>query len=215
MDDNTVVIQEFEPEHLDGVVRLHHECFSVDINLSMRLGPKFLRATYKFFLDDPKSFGFVAFCQDKMVGFVCGRLGLFAGALNRYRAPVGALALLGRPWILFEVDFRKRLMQAVAKFTARKKAVQDADATPKRDGPTATLASLGVHPDYVHLRLSDRLLAAAESFCKSEQMQFVRAGVWRSNISSRFLYRRRGYTEDPGKTKGEALFYYLSLEDNK
>ena len=214
MDEKTVVIQEYEPEHLDALVALHQACFPAETNFSVRLGPRFLRATHQFFLDDPKSFGFVAISEDNMVGFVCGRLGLFTEALDRYRAPVAALALLRRPWLLFEAGVRKRLARAITKFTARRKAAQDAGAPPKRNGPIAALALVGVHPGYVHTPhtplLSDQLLATAESLCKREQMQFVQASVARSNIGSRFLFRRRGYTEEPGK--GEVLSCYLSLE---
>ncbi len=213
MDEKTVMIQELGPEHLKAVVQLHQECFAPETNFSTRLGPRFLRASYNFFVKDPKAFGFVALYEGKTVGFICGRLDFFVGALNRYRAPVAALALLGRPRLLFAMDFRKRLVQAVKTFTARRKTEERKSTNATREGPTATLASLGALPDYAHLRVSDRLLSTAESLCRKQQMHFVRASVRRANISSRFLYRKRGYVEDPGTSTDDGVFCYLSLED--
>lgn len=213
MDENTVVIQVFEPEHLDAVVQLHQESFAYDTNFSMQLGPRFLRATYSFFLEDPKAFGFVALYQEKVVGFLCGRLDYYSSALDKYRAPAAMLALLRRPWLLFEEDFRGKLQKSVSILIAGSKSKKDKST--KREAATATLASLGVDPDYAHLRVSDSLLAAAESLCMKNRMRFVRASVQRSNISSRFLYRRRAYTEELGKTTEDGVYYYLSLEDKE
>ena len=213
MDEQTVLIREFGPEHLDAVVALHQQCFSADTSLSTRLGARFLRTTYTFFLRDSKAFGFVALREGNPVGFLCGRLDFFVGALNRYRAPVAALALLGRPRLLFEMAFRKGLVKAVTSFTARRKTEERKSTSVRREGAMATLASLGVLPDYAHLHVSDKLLSTAESLSRKNQMRFVRACVRRANLSSRFLYRKRGYVEDPGKPADDELFYYLSLAD--
>ncbi len=213
MDEKTVVIQEFAPEHLDAVVQLHQECFSAETNFAIRLGPRFLRATYKFFLTDSLAFGFVATVAGVPAGFILGRLDYYTLALNRYRRGAYLRALVRHPSVLFSWRFFKRSFRVLlALLRNRWIGHQNLERAPSHtQGKTATLASLGSLPEYAHYRVSDHLVAAAEQYCRDKGMARLRTGVRPDNVPSRFLFRNRAYLQDDVLSSSESLFYYLPL----
>lgn len=179
-----------------------------------RLGPRFLRKTYQFFLDDPLAFGFIALHDGHVVGSVVGRLGPWGPALDRYRRSAAVLALLTHPRLLFEGHFVRRVANALQRKRrpARAAAPSESGAGGPASERLATLAIIGVDPQYGQLRASDGLLESAEAFCRTRGMRSLRAGVQRSNVKSRFLYRRRGYVERAANEKAPTLSYDLLLD---
>src|SRR5262245_2810141 len=210
-----VRIERLAPAHLDGVVTLHHKCFAPQIDPVQKMGRRFVRKTFHFFLDDPISFGFVATHEGTIIGYVVGRLGLWGPALDRYRMGAAIYAFLTHPWLLFESHFSHRLGNAIRKpFRRRggqpKQSSTQPAAVASHEG-LATLAIIGVDADFSSARASEHLLTHAEEFCRQRGMLYLRAGVQRSNIQSRFLYRRRGYTESAASAQSQSLLYHLAL----
>jgi GNAT superfamily N-acetyltransferase len=211
---NTVTIREFQRSDLEEVIALHVRCFHADENESAHFGRGFICSTYKFFLIDAISFGFVAIYDGKIVGFIVGRLSYYTHALNRYRIPAALWDMLAHPRLLFDGKLIRGSLKAVYKQlirTAKKQRLEP--ISPHLNGKVASLALLAVDPQYGKLRVSDLLLSVAEEFCRQKGMLCLRAGVLRSNIKSRFLHRKRGYVEDTFLSTHETLSYSLNLSD--
>jgi ribosomal protein S18 acetylase RimI-like enzyme len=212
---DTIMIREFQISDLEEVVLLHERCFHGDENESIYFGRGFIRSTYKFFLADAISFGFVALYEGKIVGFIVGRLSFYTRALNRYRMPAALWAMLTHPRLLLDNKLIRGSLKAVHDRlirTAKKQRVES--ISPYLNGKVASLALLAVDPQYGKLRVSDLLVSAAEEFCRQKGMLCLRAGVLRSNIRSRFLHRKRGYVEDTFLSTHETLSYSLNLSVN-
>jgi ribosomal protein S18 acetylase RimI-like enzyme len=205
-------IRAVELADLNQLVKLHKQCFKADDNLSLRLGHAFLRVTYRFFLTDPLSFGFLALWHGTPAGFVVGRLDFYVRALSRYRMWAALIGLITHPWVLSDRLVINRILRVASFYLSRHDI--DLTAGPAVCDPnqkTATLASLGVHHEYARLGISDHLLTAAEEFCRGKGIVYLRASVIPANVASRFLYRRRGYVEDKVLRTPDASFYSLRL----
>jgi GNAT superfamily N-acetyltransferase len=212
---NTIMIREFQIGDLEEVVLLHERCFHADENKSIYFGRGFIRSTYKFFLADAISFGFVAIYDGKIVGFIVGRLSYYTRALNRYRTPAALWAMLTHPRLLLDSkSIRGTLKALYDQLTRTGKKPRTEPILRHPNGKIASLALLGVDPQYGKLRVSDLLLSVAEEFCRQKGMLCLRAGVLRSNIKSRFLHRKRGYVEDTFLSTHETLSYSLNLSVN-
>jgi ribosomal protein S18 acetylase RimI-like enzyme len=209
---HTIKIRPFQLSDLEEITILHQQCFAPDENYSVRLGRGFLHTTYRFFLVDAKSFGFVAECEGKLVGFITGRLDYYTRELNRYRKYAALLAFITHLRFLLDKRLISYSFKVAGNYFLRSRTHQTQEVFPSAtDDKIATLASLGVHPEYIHLRISNHLLSAAEEFCRRNGMLSLRAGIRRANIPARFSYRRRGYVENRALSTNDTLFYFLSL----
>lgn len=212
----SVRIEALQREHLDAVVSLHRKCFG-DRDSVERLGRRFTRRTLQFFVDDALSFGFVALHDEAVIGFVVGRSEEFLEALNQYRRSAALIGVLAHPRLIFELGILRRLRQAVAKKLTRGRVQQrttDMISEPV-ESPSfdrlGVLAILAADADFHQLRATEQLLKAAQSFCRSRGMSAVRASVHRTNVQSRFLYRRLGYVDRPASNASQFVLYYLAL----
>jgi Acetyltransferase (GNAT) family len=213
---NTVMIRQFQMSDFEEVIALHKRCFNADENESPLFGHGFICSTYKFFLTDAISFGFVAIYDRKVVGTIIGRLDYYTRALNYYRMPAALWAMLTHPRLLFDSklirgSFKAAYDQLIR--TAKKQGVEP--MPPDLNGKVASLALLTVDPQHGKLRVSDLLLSVAEEFCRQKGMLCLRAGVLRSNIKSRFLHRKRGYVEDTALSTHDTCFYQLNLSNEQ
>lgn len=210
-----VHILNYEKAHLDDVVILHETCFTKQNNFSLCFGRAFVYRTYQFFLNDEKSFGFVAICDGQVVGVLLGRLDYYTAALNAYRFNAAVKGLIRNPILLFRT---RVISQAVNMVTQKIFHLVDKEklksAPSHQDGKTATLGSICIHPNYRNRKFGIILLTHAEDFCRKNHMQYLRAGIQRSNIASLRTFRSRGYIEDEVLSRGNDLLYYLPLNSN-
>lgn len=209
----SVTIRALQSSDLEDVITLHENCFKSDENYSVRMGREFLRLTYQFFLDDERSFGFVAHHDGKLVGFIVGRLDYFLRDLGRYRLKVGLWTFLKHPSLFVDKELIRRCLKLVPNYLFNTGMNNTPTSSQfQTDGKISTLASLGIDHTLPKLRISDHLLNAAEEYCCQMGRTYLRAGVFPSNVESRFLYRRRGYVEEKSMRSDTSVFYYLGLD---
>lgn len=207
-----IKIQKYENGHLDGVVALHEDCFTKKDNFAMCLGEAFLYSTYKFFIKDEKCFGFVAICNGRIVGVLLGRLDYYTTELNKYRLMAAFRGLIFHPTLLVNKRLIQQAMKNIIRQVCRRKYEKKAELSPSHlEGKTATLASFCIHPEYRKLNIGEQLLALAEEFCRKKNMKYLRTGVQRNNVASRFAFRSRGYIVDQVLSQENDLLYYLPL----
>lgn len=205
-------MQRYEKGHLNEVVALHETCFTKRDNFAMCLGHDVIYRTYQFFLDDSKSFGFVAICGGQVVGVLVGRLDYYTSALNKYRVGAAIRGMIYNPSLMFSRRVMFKVANTVIQGISRKDYKKQLESAPShQEGRTATLASLCVHPDYRKFKIGEGLLSRVEECCRQNNMRYLRAGMQRSNVASRFTYRSRGYIEDEVLSGDDDLFYYLPL----
>ncbi len=210
-----IEIRNYERDQLESVVTLHETCFTKNDNFAMCFGHAFVCKTYQFFLSDKKTFGFVALCEGQVVGVLLGRLDYYTSALNAYRFHAAVKGLIHNPILLFNKRVMSKCIQIIrGKFFHRIYKKQLESAPSHQEGRTATLATFCIHPDFRDLRIGDKLLFHAEEVCRRNKMQFLRTGIQRENIASRFTFRSRGYIEDQVLSGDRDLLYYLPLNDN-
>lgn len=197
---------------LASVVKLHMMCFTAQENFAMRLGSKFLFATYEFFLQDSKAFGFVAKRNEELCAVLVGRLDYFTRDLNSYRMNQGLQAIVLQPAVIIDQQLLKITFKGFFSKIFQAMADRKLKFAPSHDaGKTATLASLCVHPDYRTLNLSSKLLSRAEDLCREKGMRKLRSGIRRNNLPSRFLFGSRGYIVDTVMSSDDDLLYFLPL----
>jgi ribosomal protein S18 acetylase RimI-like enzyme len=209
-----IALRPFCDADLQAVVNLHMLVFTVKENFAMRLGRRFVEATYRFFLEDSKCFGFVVRTEHaEVVGVLVGRLGYYTRSLNRYRFFEGLKAFVGRPSIVFDRSLVRTALRAVAggAVVTKSRRQQSVTAWSHDSRPIASLASLCTHPTYRELGITDQLLSSAEELCSLRGAHAIRTGVRRTNVASRFAFRRRGYIEDPVLSTEESLIYVRRL----
>ncbi|NQU23143.1 MAG: hypothetical protein HQ567_17840 [Candidatus Nealsonbacteria bacterium] len=205
---------------LHAMVEVHMTGYREEFNLSKALGRGFIRATYTFFLTDRKSFGFGVFVNDRLAGYVLGRLDYFSDDLNRYWPRIFALAraLICRPTLLADARVRKQLFGSVGRvcakaFRCNKPEPSLENAPSHAPGKTATISSTCVDHTLRVPHASHYLLEAAENLCRENGMQFLRASIHVGNTPCRFLHTLRKYAVDEVLTDEESVYYYISFDE--
>ncbi|MFQ5351605.1 MAG: GNAT family N-acetyltransferase [Candidatus Binatia bacterium] len=207
-----ITITPFLEEHLDAIVDLHVRSFDPGLNYALILGKPFVRATYRFFLEDQKSFGFVAWCGGRAVGLAVGRLGYYTNSLNRYRMSAAFAAVLVRPWLVANPRMLKKAVSGLLERLRRSGAARSLEGAPSHsDGRTATQASICVDPDFTRRQIGSRLLEVFEEYCRAHDMSFLRAGIEPGNEPIRRTYTSRGFVKDEVVSNEAVLYYYLRL----
>ena len=232
---NDLEIRPARPSDLDDITNIHVSAFSVEHNLSARLGRRFIRKSNEFFLVDGSADSFVAVADGKVVGYMLGYTGPYTQRYNRYRAFSGALAVLTHPWILLHPKVIRRLLWEVVSHgpaPLRKLGgrLVPPGAPPRivytpPQGPKGSVASIAVHPGYSRracaakglpaLNVSDRLLAATEEHYRRHGVVAVMAAVVEDNMPSRRAFERNGYREATVLDDQKLYLYCLPLKEHE
>ena len=210
MKESDILIIEANKQLLDKVVECHFNCFNSQTNFSMILGQEFVRMTYKFFLDDKISFGFVAFYNDEIVGFIFCRSDYFVDALNHYKPrKISFLkSLIKNPLLLFN---RQLLFKCIQLAFLPKTKVNLNKAPSHIDGKVATLSSIAVLNMPKSSIISKKLTEVAEQKIKEEGKLIFRAGTRFSNKKAIAFFKKRGFSIDPIISNKNTVFLYKKL----
>lgn len=209
-----IIIADFNPTHLQGVVELHKKCFREEDNMSMRLGDRFIEKTYDFFYLDPISFGYVALTDDQVVGVITGRLDYYVDALNKYRKIYMVIGAITHPGVFFNSNTLKAGMNILKALLSGKShhTAQPLEQAPSHvPGGTATLASIAVHPDFTKHKVSDKLIDASVAYVTKKNKHILRCGITRSNMNSRFIFSKKGFVEDKVLSNNDDMYYYKKI----
>jgi ribosomal protein S18 acetylase RimI-like enzyme len=79
-------------------------------------------------------------------------------------------------------------------------------------GGTATLASIAVDPAFTKNKVSDKLIDAAIVYVIQNNKKILRCGISRSNISSRFIFSKKGFLEDKVLSSNNDMYYYKKIQ---
>lgn len=181
---------------LPGIVRCHTTAFPGQP--MTELGPRWLAALYRYYLEHPEGIAIVAVNPEQsVVGFVVGggpdiRAQFIRGARFRF-APVIFWRALTRPVI------RRRLMGRLGS-CFRRQSHDDSQAAAHREADQrgvrlGTLLSIAVLPETQGTGAAGRLVAAFCDACRERGFGYLELGVYTNNTRAVAFYHKLGWQE--------------------
>lgn len=192
---------------LDSVVAVHRDAFASYPNV--RLGVPYARRFLGWFASREDTIALAAVGEDGAVlGYVVGARGAYGYALSRAVWRVAALAMLVRPWLLFD----RRIVRAV-KARLRLWRRTQAPAAPVPEvlvPPLVSLVAIGTSRHHRRAGVAAALVEEFERAASRLGARTVRLTVYPSNAPARALYERRGWNPLQGASS-DTMSYWKSL----
>jgi GNAT superfamily N-acetyltransferase len=189
---------------LEKVTDLHLAIFRPDDHLPVMLGPRYVKATYRWQIRSPKAYILVAEADGKIVGLVgiCDKQYtklMFMACLGEF-----ILSLLKNPTLLFQRKlwqrlFRKPLMSSKGEIMARYSGM-------------AQMTIVTVDANYRGIGVFPALVDAARSFSKARGSRAILVGIYKTNMSSRRAFIKVGWVETPELETLDTVFYVVYLD---
>ena len=189
-------------QHLPEVAALHETCF--EGYYLTRLGPRFLRAMYGWYVENPDAIAQVALdVSGRVAGFVAGTTRAETYHVSLFREQGGALlAALAWRAVTSPVETvrlvwqRKDLVRRAVPTVVRGSSQTTAPTGQSDDGPEpASLVSIGVDPSQrrsgIGRRLSELFLQEADR----ESCELVTLSVREDNMTARRFYESLDWKE--------------------
>lgn len=182
--------------HLSGIVQCHLAAFPGQF--LTRLGPRFLEAYYRFYMDSPGGINLVAVVGDRVLGFVSGGDPAVRGRFIRSRVPrfIGLLAWHG----LWDPFVRRRLAvhltNLVRTLAGRLPwSRQGSNGTAKGDDASgvSVLLSIAVDPTATGRGIGRRLMEAFREESLRRGYREMTLSAHSDNDSAIRLYRACGW----------------------
>jgi ribosomal protein S18 acetylase RimI-like enzyme len=181
-----------------GAALLHRIAFPDYFLTHMGLG--FLERFYSEFVDRSMNYGFVAICDEKVIGSVVGTVDsgtLFSQFYRRHFLSL-ALVLAGR--VIVDPYIRRNLVsrmahvrQALSSRFARRRRTSPAIDPPAENQVPARLLSIGVHPEKRGSGLAEQLV---DRYCEAlwqDGQERVGLSVRSENLRAIAFYERTGW----------------------
>lgn len=204
-----ISIHEITRDYLEAATKCHLDCFEDDKSLASLIGKDFIKNTYSFFVQDEKSFGYIAYQNDKPVGIIFCRLDYYVNDLNKYKPRILSFikSVLINPLLLFKVPILKKIINLQRIDNSK----NNLDIPSHIENKVSTIASLGVLNIIDSSIIASKLLEKAEQSILDNNKLIVRAGISRSNIKPLFFFKKRGYSIDSVISSGDQVFMYKKL----
>jgi len=188
---------------LNQVATLHEICFAG--YYLTRLGPRFLRAMYGWYVESPEAIAHVAVDdRGRVLGFVAGTTeeSSYHSSLFRHRAGAMLSALLGQlirhPFQTLGLVWERKdmVLRALAAVTSRGPQPSNAASATAGDEPSpASLVSIGVEPSARRLGIARRLTELFLVDAWGRGSTTATLSVREDNLGARRFYESLGWEE--------------------
>jgi ribosomal protein S18 acetylase RimI-like enzyme len=189
---------------LDRVTELHLASFRPEEHVPVMLGPRYVRATYRWQIDSPEAYTLVAEADAKVVGLV----GMCDKSFTRpmFMACFGEfiLSILTKPSLLFQRKLWERLLRD-------SKSSSKGEMIGRQPG-MAQMTIGAVDGDYRGYGVFPALVEATKSYSKARGSRAIRAGVYKINNSSRRVFVKGGWIESPELETSDTVFFVAYLD---
>jgi hypothetical protein len=197
-------IREATMEDLGKVTALHLASFQPDDHIPVLLGPGFVKATYKWQICDPEAYTLVAEKDGKIIGLVgmCDRSftrPMFVACLGEF-----LLSLLKKPSLLFQRKLWMRVFRAP-------KSSRKGELIARHPG-MAQMTIGAVDANFRGYGVFPSLVEATKTFSKTRGSRAIRAGIYKSNNSSRRVFIKGGWIETSDLETDDTVFYVAYLD---
>lgn len=201
-------IVEMTADLVPQVVAMHLQAF--DGYMSTRLGPKYVDALIRWFLENKEAISLVALDDSgKPAGYVIGARVGYTVAMNRDILGPAVLATISRPWLLLD---RRIIRTAFGRLKLLAGKPASSGETPDLVEPTMSLVGIGVSPHAQGAGLGRQLVEAFEARSRELGACSLRLSVYPDNAGARGLYEKCGWQpfREPS-IPGSTMFYYHTM----
>ncbi len=198
-------LKSFDAAHIPEAVRLHCEVFAE--SPSGRLGPHYVRALFRWFLDYDDAVVLAA--EDstgKLVGYAFGAPASYGYGLRRDLRITVAGALLRRPWIVLDSVVASTMTAYVRMLWRRTRRRSVPQASPDPVAQWWSLVAITVSPAHRRSSIGRRLLSEFEDRTRRSGASELRLTVTLDNVSARRFYDRSGW--EPGAPQPDGTIVY-------
>lgn len=189
---------------LDDIVALHYSIFTPDTHLLISFGRSVVRRAYRWFIDSPDTFAIVAEDDTRFVGFCTACARPYTRPMLLNILPTILQALLRRPQIFLDPKLLNRVKELLLRGT--RKQLQPSESP-------AQFGLLAVHPDYHGSEAPTKLVLGILSECRKRKWQRIIAGIYKSNLPSRFHFAKLGFKENSDWETDSLVFMELDLKE--
>lgn len=190
---------------LDDLTRLHCASFRREEHAPMILGPRYVRATYRWLLGAAEAYALVAESEGKVVGLVavCDR----GFTWPMFRACFGELV------VSLVTDPRRLLNGALWRRLLRNPSGRKGKHRSMLDEPGVAQMTIGaVDAAFRGLGVFRGLIEATRVVSADRGSRAIIAGVYKSNSASRRAFERAGWKESRAMETAETVFYLADVQ---
>lgn len=194
---------------LDGVVELHMDAFAGYLNTL--LGRGYIKAFVKWFISNKGTIALVALDdRKKVVGYALAAPKGYTRKLNRDLFLGTSVRTLMRPWLVFNVRFRKVL---VGRLKSLLRLQQNSSQTFELPEPSMSLVAIGVGSAQRRSKIGQRLMRAVEDEARKLQTRSLILSVYEGATTARRFYEQCGWQLCSGlSAEGGVLKYWRQVE---
>jgi GNAT superfamily N-acetyltransferase len=189
---------------VDALTELHCASFGPEDNLPAMLGKDFVQATFRWQVNGKEAYTLVGEDDGKLVGLVAVCDGSFSRPMLMACLPEFILSLLKNPFLLFRRKLWRRLFRYLNS-SAQSKSIADHPGF-------AQMIIGAVDAAYRGKNVFAALIEATKKFSKARGSRAIRAGIYKTNTSSRRVFVKCGWTESPELETHDTVFYVAYLD---
>ncbi|MDD4736892.1 MAG: hypothetical protein PHP44_12410 [Kiritimatiellae bacterium] len=204
--DRTVSIRLATLDDLDHVTKLHLASFTPEDHVPVMLGPRYVKATYRWQISTPDAYTLVAELDGAIVGLVavCDKpftRPMFMGCLGEF-----FISVLKNPTLLMQAALWKRLF--------------------RRSGVSGKGDEMASHPGMAQMTIGavdaecrgagifPALIEATKVFSRQRGSRAVRAGVYKTNAPCQRVFIKGGWIETPELETADTVFYVAYFDSS-
>jgi len=183
-----VKIIDFKDEMLESVINLHLKAFRGYLNA--RLGKRYLRAFFRWFIENG-DISLVAVNHDlKIVGYVVGAKDQYQKMLTKHMFFTVICSFIAKPWLLFQSRVIKIVFNRLINLFSKTKRNSE------KKFREISLVGIAVDQNFSGRGIGTKLLDAFEKNAKNLDYQIMQLSVYSDNRGARKSYEKAGWKLD-------------------
>lgn len=201
---SSLLIRVANTNDLDALAELHCASFASEDHVPVLLGKDYVRATYRWMITSGQSYCLVADIDNQLVGVVAVCDGSFTRPM--FFACLGEFmrSVFRSPQLLLRTKLWSRLLRHSSGSRAGKSIA---------DYPGFAQMTIGaVDARYRGAGVFPALVRATTTHSKNRGSKAVRAGIYKSNQSSRRVFIKGGWIETPELETRDTVFYVYYID---
>jgi ribosomal protein S18 acetylase RimI-like enzyme len=184
---------------VDNLTDLHCRSFRPEEHVPMMLGRGYVKASYKWQVSSKETYVLVAEYEGKIAGLVAVCDGAFTKDMFIACLPEFIKSIINNPTLLLSKMLWKRLFRRPDLPSGVRKKIDIQGF--------AQMIIGAVDKDYRGLGVFVELVQATKDFSNNRGSKAIRAGIYKSNESSRRVFVKAGWTEVPELETSDTVFY--------
>lgn len=208
---NDIKIENINNSQVNEILQLHLKIF--DGFYGMRLGKIYNRKLITWFANDKEAVGFVAYSDNRIVGYVFGAPLGYRQRMTQHLLPYVVLGVIFHPWILFDYKFLlvifKNLKDTVSRNKKEKNEFLDLPL------PIISLVGIGVMESYQSKGVGQSLINRFQEYSKQHGFKTIRLSVHEHNDKAKKFYSNNGWKYYSFATLNSLVYYYFLLSETE